>query len=223
MNLHFITSISRDYWYNTAQHCMTTWKLPGKVTVYIDQAHGDLDWLQHVPFHKELLHVPSLKTDVDGRSKVRKFWGKSCAQLHAVKYRDIDERVIWLDSDVEQIGKAAASLFDWTFEEEFAIMNSFDHEDCWETGLVIFNQQGGKLNQAMKKYHAAWNDEDILSSLWRPYDAQVLGHIAQERGYLNLCQRACKNIDAMTNTIYSATFKHWINKDNKQVLADKNS
>jgi hypothetical protein len=223
MNLHFITSISRDYWYGTAQYCLPTWELPGKITVYIDQTQGDLDWLQDVPFHKELLHVPNLQVGVDERAKVRKFWGKSCAQLHAVRHRDIDQRVVWLDSDIEQTGTAHVSLFDWSFEEPFAIMNSNDYEDCWETGLVIFNQQSGKLNQAMKKYLNAWNDEDALASLWRPYDAQVLGYIAQDRGYFNLCQQHCKNIDAMSNTIYHDTFKHWINKDNKQLLADKHS
>lgn len=222
MNLHFITSISKEYWYGTAQYCVTTWKLPGKVTVYIDQTDGDLDWLKDVPFHKELLHVPALKVSVDDRAKVRKFWGKSCAQLHAVRNREIDERIIWLDSDVEQIGDADETLFNQPFEDQLAVMNSLDHEDCWETGLVIFNQQNEKLNQAMKKYHNAWNDEDILSSLWRPYDAQVLGHVALERGFLNLCKQPCKNVDALANTIYNTTFKHWINKDNKQILADKN-
>jgi hypothetical protein len=222
MNLHFITSISKEYWYSTAQYCVTTWKLPGKVTIYIDQTDGDLDWLKDVPFHKELLHVPTLKVSVDDRAKVRKFWGKSCAQLHAVRNRDIDERIIWLDSDVEQISDASETLFNQTFQDQLAVMNSSDHEDCWETGLVIFNQQNEKLNQAMKKYHNAWNDEDILSGLWRPYDAQVLGHVALERGFLNLCKKPCKNIDALANTIYNTTFKHWINKDNKQILADKN-
>ena len=222
MNLHFITSISKEYWYSTAQYCVTTWKLPGKVTVYIDQTDGDLDWLKDVPFHKELLHVPALKVSVDERAKVRKFWGKSCAQLHAVRNRDIDERIIWLDSDVEQIGDADKTMFNQTFEDQLAVMNSLDHEDCWETGLVIFNQQNEKLNQAMKKYHNAWNDEDILSSLWRPYDAQVLGYVALERGFLNLCNQPCKNVDALANTVYNTTFKHWINKDNKQILADKN-
>lgn len=222
MKLHFITSISKDYWYSTAQYCINTWNLPGKVTIYIDQMDGDLDWIKDVPFHKELLHVPPLKFTVDDRAKVRKFWGKSCAQLHAVRNRDIDERIIWLDSDVEQVGEAPESLFNNTFEDQLAVMNSQDHEDCWETGLVIFNQQNDKLNQAMKKYSNAWNDEDILSSLWRPYDAQVLGHVALERGFLNLCNEPCKNIDALKNTIYNNTFKHWINKDNKQILADKN-
>jgi hypothetical protein len=37
MNLHFITSISKEYWENTAKYCIGTWNLPGKLTVYIDQ------------------------------------------------------------------------------------------------------------------------------------------------------------------------------------------
>lgn len=222
MNLHFITSISKDYWYNTAQYCINTWKLPGKVTIYVDQQVGDLDWLQELPFHKELLNVPLLKYNKDDIAKVRKFWGKSVAQLTALRNRDIDERVIWIDADVEQIGDARIDMFNFSFPEPLAIMNSQHMEDCWESGLVIFNQQNEKLNQAAKKYERAWNDEDILESLWKPYDAQVLGHIALDRGFHNLCNRPCENIDALKNTIYASSFKHWINKDNKKELFEKN-
>jgi hypothetical protein len=61
MKLHFITSISKSYWNDTARYCIPTWKLPGKVTIYVDQNAGDLDWLSEVPFHKELLTVPDLQ------------------------------------------------------------------------------------------------------------------------------------------------------------------
>jgi hypothetical protein len=220
MNLHFITSVSKNYWYSTGQHCIGTWNLPGKTSVYVDQKDGDLDWLKDIPFHKELLNVPPLEYGEDERAKVRKFWGKSVAQLDAVQNRGVDERVIWLDADVEQISEASADMFTFDFQQPLAMMNSQDHEDCWESGLVIFNQQNDKLNQAMKKYDRAWNDEDILSSLWRPYDAQVLGYIALDRGYLNLCQQPCSNINALDNTRYANVFKHWINKDNKKILAE---
>ena len=86
MNLHFITSISKEYWESTARYCIGTWDLPGKVTIYIDQKDGDLDWLSEIKYHKEMLYVPPLTSLSEGfdRNKVLKFWGKSCAQLHAV-------------------------------------------------------------------------------------------------------------------------------------------
>ena len=223
MELHFITSISKDYWYNTAKRCINTWKLPGKVTVYIDQQHGDLDWVAEIPFNKRLLSVPKLKVDefVD-TAKVRKFWGKSCAQIVAVRNRESNERVIWLDSDIEQTATDInVELFDFAFDDPVAVMNSQDGNDCWESGVVIFNESNGKLGQFMKKYERAWNDEDTLGSLWKPYDAQVLGHVAEERGYYNLCTTSCLNRDALEFTKYAKKLKHWINKENKTLLAQK--
>ena len=223
MELHFITSISKEYWYNTAKHCINTWNLPGKVTVYIDQQHGDLNWISEIPFDKRLLSVPKLKVDefVD-TAKVRKFWGKSCSQIVAVKNRDSNERIIWLDSDVEQLTtNIDQSLFDFAFEEPVAIMNSRDGNDCWESGIVIFNETNGKLGQFIKKYERTWNDEDTLCSLWKPYDAQVIGYVAEERGYYNLCSKPCINRHALEHTKYAKKFKHWINKGNKANLSQQ--
>lgn len=224
MNLHFITSISKEYWYSTAKQCLNTWDLPGTVTVYIDQQYGDLNWISEIPFNKKLLHVPFLKVDeFTSTAKVRKFWGKACAQIVAVKNREADERIIWLDSDIEQLGNTSADLFSFTFNEHIATMNSGIGEDCWESGLVIFNNENGKLNQFMKHYERSWNDEDILSSLWKPYDAQVLGHTALEKSYFNLCNNICDNAVALENTQFSGILKHWINKTNKAKLNDLSS
>ena len=222
MNLHFITSISKEYWYSTAKHCISTWNLPGKVTVFIDQQYGDLDWINEIPFHKRLLSVPHLKVDeFTNTAKVRKFWGKTCSQIVAVRNREENERVIWIDSDVEQLQEIPASLFNFSFSESVGVMNSGGTDDCWETGLVIFNQENSKLNQFMKKYENYWNDEEVLSSLWKPYDALVLGYTAEIRGFFNLCNYPCANIDALEYTRYAGYLKHWINKDNKQLLAIK--
>lgn len=221
MELHFITSISKEYWESTGKICIPTWKLPGKVTVFVEYKEGPIEWMKEIPFPVSILHVPALKVDDEfiDRKKVLKFWGKACAQLTAVKNREIDERVIWIDADVEQISdEVSPELFDFTFSSPIAMMNSNDGEDCWETGVVVFNQNCDKLGIAMKKYEQAWKDDSILGSLWRPYDAQVLGHVALERGYTNLCLNPCKNIDALKNTAYKDYFKHWINKDNKAVL-----
>jgi hypothetical protein len=223
MNLHFITSISKEYWYTTAKHCISTWDLPGTVTIFIDQQYGDLDWISEIPYHKHLLLVPPIKIDeFTGTAKVRKFWGKTCSQIVAVRNRDENERVIWIDADVEQLQPLSADLFNFTFNEPVAAMYSGNSEDCWETGLVIFNQENGKLNQFMKKYEHHWNDEEILTSLWKPYDALVLGYTAQDRGFYNLCDSTCPNIEALDHTRYASYLKHWINKDNKQLLLSKN-
>ena len=225
MNLHFITSISKNYWNETAKYCINTWGgLPGEVTVYIDQKDGDLDWIKEVPFHKELLYVPTLESKSAERAKVRKFWGKSTAQITALRNRGKDERIIWLDADVEKISSDVPEhIFSFGFTEPIAMMNSGDQEDCWESGIVIFNQKAEKIDLTVRKYEKAWLDEDTLMSLWRPYDAQVLGHVALERGFLNLCQNSCSNADALKNSPFAPYFKHWINKDNKKILAEKNT
>jgi hypothetical protein len=139
-----------------------------------------------------------------------------------VRNREENERIIWIDSDVEQLQKIPASLFDFSFSEPVGVMHSGGTDDCWETGLVIFNQENGKLNQFMKKYENHWNDEEVLSSLWKPYDALVLGYTAEDRGFFNLCDVPCANIDALEHTRYSKYLKHWINKNNKQLLVTKN-
>jgi len=222
MKLHFITSLSKEYWYDVAKKCISTWDLPGKVTIFIDQQFGDLDWISEVPFHKHLLYVPPLKVDeFTPTAKVRKFWGKACAQIVAVRNREEDERVIWLDSDIEQIGPALEKYFTDPFERPVALMNSQDGQDCWESGLVIFNQEYGKLNQFMKAYDLNWNNEQLLAELWKPYDAQVIGHTAEIKGYLNLCTAPCKNESALLNTRYGTIFKHWINKENKERLKNQ--
>lgn len=225
MKLHFITSISKNYWNDTGKYCINTWKdLPGEVTVYVDQKDGDLDWLKEVPFHKELLYVPPLESKSADRAKVRKFWGKSMAQITALRNRGKDERIIWIDADVEKISpNVPEHLFSFEFNEPIAMMNSGDQEDCWESGIVIFNQKAEKIDLTVRKYEKAWLDEDTLMSLWRPYDAQVLGHVATERGFLNLCQTTCSNADALKNSPFAPYFKHWINKDNKKILAEKNT
>ena len=222
MKLHFITSISKEYWFDTAKKCISTWNLPGDVTIFIDQQYGDLDWIKEIPYHTHLLSVPPLKVDeFTNTAKVRKFWGKTCSQIIAVRNRDENERVIWIDGDVEQIGEVPRELFDFNFEEPLAMLNSNNNQDCWETGIVIFNQQYGKLNQVMKRYENAWQDEEILTSLWKPYDAQVLGYVANDRGFKNLCNESCKNADALKHSALGAYFIHWINKTNKAKLNEQ--
>ncbi len=220
MKLRFVTSISKNYWNETAKYCIPTWNLPGEVTVYIDQSAGDIDWITDVPFHKELVSVSPLPHRHAERTKIRKFWGKSFCQIDAVRNRSIDERIIWIDADVEQIAECKAADFTFDFTEPFAIMNSADQEDCWETGLVIFNQQFRKLNMAIRRYENVWKDEEELFGLFRPYDAFVLGLVAEEKGYLNLCKTTCDNEFALDNSRYGKIFKHWINKDNKKLLQE---
>lgn len=220
MKLHFVTSISKNYWNDTGKHCIPTWRLPGDITIFVDQSGGDLDWIREIPFHAELLHVPELQTRSAERSKVRKFWGKASAQLEAIRNRGVDERIIWIDSDVEQIGQVTVEMFDFDFSSPLAMMNSGDNEDCWETGIVIFNQRFGKINVVARQYERVWNDEDELMALFRPYDAHVLGHVAESRTFFNLCETACKNIDALQNTRFRGLFTHWINKDNKKKLQE---
>jgi hypothetical protein len=224
MKLHFITSISKEYWEKTGRLCIPTWDLPGKVTIYVEQKSGTIDWMKEIPFPVELLHVPTLKLDDEfvDRRKVLRFWGKTCAQITAVRNREENERIIWIDADVEQISPIPAREFQMKFDFPFAIMNSKNNEDCWETGLVIFNQDYPKLGIIMKRYEQAWKDEDILLNLWKPYDAQVLGYIATEKGFRNLCLRPCKNADAFQNSHYRGYFKHWINKTNKEMLRTEN-
>jgi hypothetical protein len=222
MQLHFITSISKEYWYSTAKKCINTWNLPGKITIFVDQQFGDLDWLQEVPYHKHLLSVPTLKVDeFTDTAKVRKFWGKTCSQIIAVKNREEDERVIWIDSDIEQLESVSNSLFDFDFTEPVAALNSQHPEDSWETGLIIFNQQNGKLNQFIKVYEKSWNDEEILSSVWKPYDAPVFGYVAEMRGFYNLCNSPCVNATALENSRYHPYLKHHINKRNKETLRNE--
>ena len=220
MNLHFVTSLSQSYWQKTARKCLSTWDLPGKVTIYIDQEEGEVEWFNELPFYKRLLRVPDLPQQIDflDRNKVRKFWGKSCAQIHAVINAEDDERIIWLDSDITQNKDVKKDLFNWQFEEEFAIMNSGDSVDCWESGIVIFNNQFEKIKVTMNRYRDAWQDKEFMQNLWKPYDAQVLGSIGVQRSFKNLCLRNCKNAEAVENTIYKGYFKHWINKENKSKL-----
>jgi hypothetical protein len=219
MNLHFITSISKEYWESTAKYCIPTWKLPGKVTIFVEQREGKLDWLRELPFDYELLYAPDLELDkLFDRAKILKFWGKSCAQIRGVRERGVDERVIWIDADVEQLLEVPPEAFNFVFKEPLAMLHSGDGEDCWETGIVIFNQLYEKLGLVMKRYERAWQDEEILNSLWKPYDAQVLGYIAEDKGFRNLCIEYGQNINALQNSHLGSYFKHWINKDNKLLL-----
>jgi hypothetical protein len=221
MNLHFITSISQEYWNNVAQYCIPTWDLPGRVTVYVEQTDGDIKWTNNIPFDAEIITVPDLVNTVHkDRKKVQKFWGKSYTQINAVRNRGMDERVIWIDADVEQLKYTPEDLFTMKIKEPFAIMNSGDSEDCWESGLVIFNQLCDKLGRSMRRYESIWLDPAELDSLWRPYDAQVLGNAALQTGYHNLCDQSCSNADAFDNSRYGDYFKHWINKENKQKLKE---
>lgn len=225
MNLHFITSISQTYWNNTAKYCIPTWDLPGKVTVYIDHKEGDVDWFTDIPFNKKLLHVPHLEITSEelDKTKVSKFWGKTSAQLHAIYTNTEYDRIIWLDSDVEQIKPVTEDLFNFEFKEAFAIMNTEHVPDAWETGLVIFNCHYEKIKIAMNRYKDAWHDEELLKKLWKPYDNEVLGHVAKDRGYFNLCDSPCVNSKAFENSRFNPYFKHWINKTNKQLLSEKHA
>jgi hypothetical protein len=223
MNLKFITSVSQNYWNGVGKHCISTWNLPGEVVVYVDQQEGFVDWFDEIPFKKKLLHVPSLEVseDYEMKTKVRKFWGKSCAQFDAVRTRGDNTRVIWLDADMEQLtkGQLDKKLFNFTFRDAVAMMRSNTHtQDKYESGLVIFNQQHEKLNLFIKQYEGLWQDKDELSSLYRPYDAMVLGAVAEKRGFYNLCQNITENKNALLHTNFRKYFKHWINKENKSKL-----
>lgn len=225
MKLKFITSISKKYWEDVGKHCISTWDLPGEVVIYIDQQEGDVEWYNEIPFNKRLLHVPALEVDeqFDVNTKVRKFWGKSCAQIHAIKNRDVfaQERVIWLDADIEQKRSISKEMFEFRFIEPVGLMQSNDsHPDCYESGLVIFNETYHKLTLWANKYLAYWNDQDKLTSLHRPYDAIVLGNFAkgEKAGFLNLCDSICENVNALDNTRFSPYFTHHINKTNKDKL-----
>ena len=225
MNLQFITSVSRSYWESVGKYCINTWDLPGEVIIYIDQQEGDLDWIKEIPseYKKKLLHVPILDVAeyIDVKTKVRKFWGKSCAQIHAIRNRPLETRIIWLDADMEQIGSANKELFDFYFSPPVAMMKSNDqHEDCYESGLVIFNQLHEKLTLFANQYEKFWKSEEDLLGLFRPYDAMVLGALAEKRGFLNLVYENCENRDALPHTRYRDVFKHWINKENKAKLKE---
>lgn len=224
MNLQFITSITESYWNSTGRYCINTWDLPGEVILYIDQQEGDIDWIQSLPFRKRILNVPQLEIknyDIRKNKKVRKFWGKSYAQIQAIRNRPADTRIIWLDADIEQIDSVDEELFNFEFHENVALMRSNTRsEDCFETGLVIFNQLSEKLSLFASRYEQFWNNDYDLLSLFRPYDALVLGEVSERIGYLNLVDNECDNIDALDNTIYREYFKHWINKDNKRILKE---
>lgn len=224
MNVQFITSISKNYWYSTAKHCLSTWDLPGEIVVYIDQKEGDVDWFNDIPFKKILMNVPPLDVAeyLDDKTKVRKFWGKSCAQIHAVRNRPEDTRIVWLDADIEQLETLPEGIFEFDFKPAVAMMKSNNiHEDKYETGLVIFNQQHEKLTLFANQYEKFWKSEEDLLSCFRPYDNYVLGALAEKRGFLNLVHKECANIDALENTRFGPYFKHWINKDNKKLLQEK--
>ena len=228
MNLQFITSVSKEYWERTAKYCIGTWNLPGNLTIYIDQEEGEVEWFNDIKHKKLLLHVPTLKFsdgDESTRTKIRKFWGKSCAQIHAIRNRQEDTRIVWLDADLEQIGNAPEALFSYNYgSKPVALMRSSNDPnipDCWETGLVIFNYENEKLTLFANQYEKYWKDKEALAELHKPYDAFVLGAMAEKRNYVNLCLRECDNKDALANTVFADTFKHHINKENKKRLAEK--
>lgn len=226
MNLQFITSISKSYWESVGKHCIGTWNLPGEIIIYIDQQEGEVEWFNDIPYHKRLVHVPNLDVAdyLDVKTKVRKFWGKSCAQIHAIRNRPMDTRIIWLDSDIEQIRPVSKQLFDFDFENPVALMKSHNTSpDCYETGLVIFNQQFEKLTLFANRYEKFWQSEEDLLGLFRPYDAMVLGNLAEQQkaGFYNLCNSICENKDALKNTRYATSFKHWINKENKKKFLEE--
>jgi len=160
---------------------------------------------------------PLVSALVNDRRKVIKFWSKSTAQIHAVKNRSDNERIIWIDADVEQTARVEAKYFAFDFDQAVAVMNSGDGKDCWETGIVLFNQQNDKLGKVIKDYENLWLDSDLENKVWKAYDAQVLG-AAIEDNYLNLCNRDGANKDALKNSLYGPWFKHWINKENKELL-----
>ena len=223
MNLHFITSISSAYWNNIAKQCISTWDLPGRVTVYIDQTHGDLDWIKQIPYHCELLHVPPLEsTQHANNAKIRKFWGKSSAQIHAVEHGNTNERIVWMDADIEQLQPVPSELFDFEFNEPVAVLHSGQPNDEWESGLVIFNQAHGKLSQFMKHYSNNWNNNEVLASLYKPYDAPVLGYTAVQRGFVNLCHDTGGiNKLALENSRYRGYLNHLIGKANKYDVSNR--
>ena len=226
MNLNFITSLSKEYWEGTGKFCLKTWKnFPGTVTVYIDQQEGDIAWINELPsfFVKKLVRVPNLNLEDRDSTKIRKFWGKACAQISAMRERGKDERIVWIDADVEQTASTLPeSIFSFSFMEPIAMLNSGDGEDCWESGIVVFNQTADKIDLVVRKYENMYLNQDNLFSLWKPYDAQALGAVAMERGFLNLCKKKCPNAEALANSHFAPYFKHWINKDNKKLLIEKN-
>jgi hypothetical protein len=224
MNLQFITSVSKSYWESVGKYCIGTWDLPGEIVIYIDQPEGDVEWFNDIPHKKKLVYVPPLDVAdyLDVKTKVRKFWGKSCAQIHAIRNRPLDTRVIWLDADMEQLKPVSANMFDFSFKPPVAMMKSNTwSEDCYESGLVIFNQQHEKLTLFANQYEKFWKNEEDLLGLFRPYDAMVLGAMAEKRGFLNLCNQDCDNKDALEYTDYKGYFKHWINKENKAKLKEQ--
>jgi hypothetical protein len=219
MNLHFITSVSREYWDLTAKYCIPTWNLPGRVTVYVEQTEGDIKWVKDIPFNTEILTVPTLPLDPKFvTKKFLKFWGKAWAQIYSIRHRGNNERIVWLDADIEQIKPATERMFAFKLKTAVAMMNSGDAQDCWESGIVVFNEDQNKLGKFAHIYHKRWEDQDFLETLWRPYDAQVLGNVAESSGYTNLCKEPCPNALAVKATIYADTFHHWINKENKELL-----
>lgn len=225
MELKFITSLTKGYWNSVGKACMSTWQLPGEVYVYIDQKSGSLDWIDEIPYKKILLHVPPLEVAeyIDVKTKVRKFWGKSNAQFDAVRNREDDTRVVWLDADMEQKTKIPKDAFTFSFPQAVAMMRSSTKiADRFETGLVIFNQEHEKLNLFIKQYEAFWKNDEELLTLLRPYDAMVLGTLAEKRGFHNLCRSECDNINALKNTKFADYFRHWINKENKAKLKEIN-
>jgi len=224
--IQFITSISKSYYTSTAKYTMANWNLPGELVVYIDQKEGDLNWLDDISHTKRLLHVPKLNVAdyIDDKTKVRKFWGKSCAQIHAIRNKPDNTRIVWLDADIEQLVPSInEALFLTNFDKAVAMMKSNNQSaDCFETGLVIFNESHKKLSLFTTQYEKFWQTEEDIKSCYKPYDNFVLGAIAEKRGFLNLVEKECANEHALENTKFRGFFKHWINKANKETLRLQN-
>lgn len=223
----WVTSLSRDYWYEIAELTLPSWhKLPGDVViVWDDKPIGDLPFAKNYNFWKDVAspNDPWISEGM-GSYKSDRFWKKSRVEIWAA--RKFSGLVIWLDADV-LVNKELSR------QEAVKLIHPGDHVagtlfcgDIWDidTGIIGFNTEHEDFDHFLRTYSLMWYNGSIFKDLPMPYDHLALAFVGKSiplKSYVppsstwSTTPDDFVNRQAMKESVLSEYFTHILGIENK--------
>lgn len=231
----WVTSLSRNYYDEVAQHTISTWNnLPGDVVIVWDDKPVDIGIGKVYQFWRDVASPedPWIKEGMGG-AKADRFWKKSRVQIWAT--RRFKGLVVWLDADIMvnhamSRSKAIELLHPGNVNMWTTLDCGSDHPQIYDhidTGVVAFNTRHRDFATFIKEYSLMWYNGQIYQCR-QPYDHYAVTMLSQKwpvtslvpnwKNWSNI-QYDFPNRFNMENSSLAKYMTHYLGIENKEQLS----
>jgi hypothetical protein len=230
----WVTSLSRSYYDEVAQHTMPSWSnLPGDIVVVWDDKPLDIGIGKIFNFWKDVASPedPWLKEGMGG-TKADRFWKKSRVQVWAT--RKFKGLVVWIDADIQITQPLSRSKAIEMLHPGDKIWGTLDcgedHPQVYDhidTGIVSFNTKHNSFQDFIREYSLMWYNGQIYQCR-QPYDHYAVTLLSKRwpvktfvpnwKTWKNI-QNDFPNRFNMENSFLSEYMTHHLGIENKEILS----